>query len=145
MISSGIFGYPKDEALKVAIDTISSFLLENDMMVYIVIFDRKAYQISSKLFADINAYIDDRYVEEHRDSYAERISRLRSLAAEESCPIPAAPMVAKAASLDDALKQIDESFSEMLLRKIDECGMTDAECYKKANIDRKLFYKDSVG
>lgn len=118
LISSGIFGYPKDEALKVAIDTISS-----------------------KLFADINAYIDDRYVEEHRDSYAERISRLRSLAAEESCPIPAAPMVAKAASLDDALKQIDESFSEMLLRKIDECGMTDAECYKKANIDRKLFSK----
>ena len=111
------------------------------MMVYIVIFDRKAYQISSKLFADINAYIDDRYVEEHRDSYAERISRLHSLAAEESCPIPAAPMVAKAASLDDALKQIDESFSEMLLRKIDERGLTDAQCYKKANIDRKLFSK----
>ena len=45
---------------------------QNDMMVYIVIFDRKAYQISSKLFADINAYIDDRYVEEHRDSYVHR-------------------------------------------------------------------------
>ena len=60
-------------------------------------------------------------------SYAERISRLHSLAVEESCPIPAAPLVTKAASLDDALKQIDESFSAMLLRKIDECGMTDAE------------------
>ena len=141
LISSGIFGYPKDQALRVAVDTIGEFLLHNDMTVYIVIFSRTAYQISSKLFADINAFIDDRYVEEHRDSYAERISRLHSLAVEESCPIPAAPMVAKAASLDDALKQIDESFSEMLLRKIDERGMTDAQCYKKANIDRKLFSK----
>ena len=45
LISSGIYGYPKDQALRIAIDTISEFLLENDMTVYIVIFDRKAYQI----------------------------------------------------------------------------------------------------
>ena len=68
LISSGIYGYPKDQALKVAVDTISAFLLENEMMVYIVVFDRKAYQISGKLFADITAYIDDRYVDEHTDS-----------------------------------------------------------------------------
>lgn len=160
LISSGIFGYPKDQALRVAIDTISAFLLENDMTVYIVIFDRAAYKISEKLFSDIAEYIDDRYVSEHEDRYPERQRRLRALEEEalfksqtlantaDLCTdamlapvaVAGAPCVAHK-SLDDALKQIDESFSEMLLRKITERGMTDAECYKKANIDRKLFSK----
>lgn len=145
LISSGIYGYPKDQALKVAIDTISDFLLENDMTVYIVIFDRKTYQIGEKLFSDIAAYIDDNYVDEHTDSRSERLRRMRMLSdepEEETFGAPlAAPMAASAKTLDDALSQIDESFSEMLLRKIDEKGMTDAQCYKKANIDRKLFSK----
>ena len=141
LISSGIYGYPKDQALKVAIDTISDFLLENDMTVYIVIFDRKAYQISEKLFSDIAAYIDDTYVDAHTDSHASQLLRMQMLSDEPEEAIFGAPMAASAKSLDDALSQIDESFSEMLLRKIDEKGMTDAQCYKKANIDRKLFSK----
>ena len=158
LISSGIFGYPKDQALRVAVDAISEFLAENDMTVYIVIFDRKAYQISGKLFADIATYIDDRYVDEHTDSRSERLRRMSAFRMDEPMPcessvcdedaieqlIPPVSVAAapkKAATLDDALGQIDESFSEMLLRKIDERGMTDAQCYKKANIDRKLFSK----
>ena len=141
LISSGIYGYPKDQALKVAIDMISDFLLENDMTVYIVIFDRKAYQIGEKLFSDIAAYIDDTYVDEHTDSRASQLRRMQMLSEEPEKAIYGAPMAASAKSLDDALSQIDESFSEMLLRKIDEKGMTDAQCYKKANIDRKLFSK----
>lgn len=155
LIASGIFGYPKDQALRVAIDTISDFLLSNDMTVYIVIFDKKAYRISGKLFADITEYIDDNYVDAHTDDYAARLSRMNALR-DAVAPEPASyeeadeaveqvlsmPMAAqKAKSLDDALTQIDESFSEMLLRKIDESGMTDAQCYKKANVDRKLFSK----
>lgn len=158
LISSGIYGYPKDRALRIAIDTISEFLLENDMTVFIVIFDKKAYRISEKLFADIEEYIDDRYVDEHTDDCSERLRRMNAFEeavyeatickdeAFESTDRfqPSTPMTAatqKAISLDDALNQIDESFSEMLLRKIDESGMTDAQCYKKANIDRKLFSK----
>ena len=53
LISSGIFGYPKDQPLRVAVDTIGAFLLHNDMTVYLVIFDCKAYQISGKLFSKI--------------------------------------------------------------------------------------------
>ena len=147
LISSGIYGYPKDQALKVAIDIISAFLLENDIMVYIVIFDKAAYKISEKLFSDIAEYIDDNYVDEHTD-YRRESMRMNA---------PMAPMQASVGlfeadlceckammaevDLDAKLKQIDESFSQMLLRKIDEKGMTDAECYKKANIDRKLFSK----
>ena len=151
LISSGVYGYPKDQALKVAIDVISDFLLENEMTVYVVIFDKAAYKISEKLFSDIAEYIDDNYVDEHTDYSRERIrmNALPSMAPRkrrkksdddflEMCDCKA--MLAED-DLDAKLKQIDESFSQMLLRKIDEKGMTDAECYKKANIDRKLFSK----
>ena len=149
LISSGVYGYPKDQALKVAIDVISGFLLENEMTVYIVIFDKAAYKISEKLFSDIAEYIDDNYVDEHTDYRRESIRMNAPMASYakrkkadidflEICDCKA--MVAED-DLDAKLRQIDESFSQMLLRKIDEKGMTDAECYKKANIDRKLFSK----
>ena len=136
LISAGAYGYPKDQALKVAVDTIGDFLLAHDMTVYLVIFDRAAYTIGGKLFADIAAYIDDRYADAHTDS---RETRRRQVAMA-SMPM-AAPVGAVLPSLDEALGRMDESFSQMLLRKIDERGMTDAQCYKKANIDRKLFSK----
>ena len=141
LISSGVYGYPKDQALKVAIDVISDFLLENEMKVYIVIFDKAAYKISEKLFSDIAEYIDDKYVDEHTDYRRESVRMNMPIQ-----PIMAADMCeCKAMVPDDdlnsKLKQIDESFSQMLLRKIDEKGMTDSECYKKANMDRKLFSK----
>ena len=141
LISSGIYGYPKDQALRIAVEQIRKFLLDHEMMVYLVIFDRKAYEISDKLYSDIATYIDDRYVDEHSDSPS--LQRVRFREFENTClregSVPLSSAEQK--SITDWLEDIDESFSEMLLRKINESGMSDAECYKKANIDRKLFSK----
>ena len=152
LISSGIFGYPKDQALRVAVDTIGEFLMENDITVYIVIFGRAAYQISGKLFADIAEYIDDHYVDEHTDSRRERLHRLNQLeskamvcedAVSDFMAAPCAPMAMDVVggSLDDMLDELDAGFSETLLKLIDRTGKKDSEIYKKANVDRKLFSK----
>ena len=155
LISSGAYAYPKDQALRIAVDTITSFLIKHDMLVYIVVFDKSAFQISEKLFADIASYIDDKYVDTHfifnnsrRDSYGEStvLAETHIFSDDvDACVLkaPCSPSIAipKSMSLEDAVNQIDESFSQMLLRKIDEKGMTDTQCYKKANVDRKLFSK----
>ena len=140
LISSGVFGYPKDQALRVAVDTIGEFLLHNDMTVYIVIFSRTAYQISSKLFADIAEYVDDHYVDAHTDSQRERLRRMSVLESRTlSADAAAAPMAV--GGLDSLLAHLDAGFSETLLKLIDRSGKKDAEVYKKANVDRKLFSK----
>ena len=155
LISSGVYGYPKEQALRVAVDTITSFLIEHDMLVYIVVFDKSAFQISEKLFAEITSYIDDKYVDtqfiynhSHRDSFGEStvLAETHILPDDrDTCelqePCCTSMVMPKVVSLEDAISQIDESFSQMLFRKIDEKGMTDTQCYKKANVDRKLFSK----
>lgn len=125
LISSGVYGYPKDQALNVAVDTIAAFLQDHELTVYLVIFDRAAYTIGEKRFADIAAYLDARYAQDRREAPS------FSMASAQSVPD----------GLNEALKTMDESFSQMLLRKIDERGMTDVQCYKKANLDRRLFSK----
>ena len=134
LISSGIFGYPKDQALRVAVDTIGAFLAENDLTVYLVIFDRASYEIGGKLFADIAAYIDERYVDAHTDLRRVSVVENRMLSACEAAPMAAS-------GLDEALAHLDAGFSETLLKLIDRSGKKDSEIYKKANVDRKLFSK----
>lgn len=145
LISSGAFGYPKDKALKAAISVIGDFLLANEMTVYLVVFDKSSFVLSEKLFSSIEQYIDDNYIEENQvDSYNRLEERRLDYCLEEPMlsPIEApAPIAKSKRSLDDVVKQMDETFSQMLLRLIDEKGMTDTEAYKKANIDRKLFSK----
>ena len=158
LISSGAYGYPKDKALKIAVDSCSAFLKAHDIDITIVIFDRESFDIGRKKLKDIQAFIDDNYYDETRTwGYSAAVgtafstnepfrlfrkkasnSKGKARSVHSSFPVPEGSL---SESLEDKLKMIDESFTEMLLRKIDEKGMTDSDCYKKANIDRKLFSK----
>ena len=138
LISSGAFGYPKDKALQVAIAVIGDFLLSNDMTVYLVVFTKDAFALSEKLFLSIKQYIDDKYVDEHLDDSRDRVVCAESSPVYLEAP---APTIKRKRSLEEVVQQLEETFTQMLLRLINEKGMTDAETYKKANVDRKLFSK----
>ena len=163
LISAGIYGYPKDKALRVASDAIREFLQDHDMTVYLVLFSRSSLRLGQELSDDIREYIDDHYVDAHSEPMWRRRRRENAVPFSAAAGIPrpkakedrgpaaaCAPIIgaqafeadaAPAPELDDVVRHLDESFQQMLFRKIDERGMTDTACYKKANVDRKLFSK----
>ena len=141
LISSAAHGYPKAQALRVAVEAITEFLTENEMEVYIVVFTRDEVEVSEKLFRAVEQYIDDVYVGERYDAPREMQRRAYSRQQTLYAPAESAPRAGADLDLETLLGQVDESFGQMLLRKIDEQGMTDAECYKRANVDRRLFHK----
>lgn len=142
LISSGAYGYPKDQALLVAQSVIREFLMDSDMMVYIVVFDKKAFVLSESIFSSVEAYIDDNYVSQHellygRDrNYTEQFDRMVESSRHQQRGVGSRPR-----RLEDVIGELDTTFSESLMRLIDQKGMTDVETYKKANLDRKLFSK----
>lgn len=138
LISAGTYRFPRELALKIAIDQVSDFLMHCDMQVYIVIFDRESLNIGRRLHRDIRQFIDDVYAESHADR------RIRSQMQYDALCDEAGEVCRSCApqpSLAEMLQSLDESFSQSVLRLIDERGMTDAQCYKRANVDRKLFSK----
>ena len=150
LISSGIYGYPKDEALQVATAAIQDFLINNDIDITLVVFDKSAFTVSRELLGEVESYIDEHYVDIHQikrrkllDVERQAISEADERASILNEPIledMLAPIGAPA-PLDDLVGNLDEPFSQMLLRLIDAKGMTDVEVYKRANLDRKLFSK----
>ena len=169
LISTGIYGYPKQEALHIAVSEISKFLLKEDMTVYLVVFDQESFELSGKLFMDVDSYIDEHYVQtqsdkEYLDDY-EICARFMEFdknydlfsedeheedefedydskeLVESKLILPSTNKRTVVRNIDDVVAQIGESFQERLFRLIDERGMTDVEVYKRANIGRKLFSK----
>ena len=163
LISSGVYGFPKDQALNVALREIRVFLESSEIDVTLVVFDRTAFELSGALVQDVLQYIDDAGVyeaeEAEYDDFAPFAGQLPDSAymRRPSAMMPSAPMKKteakkesvsylgaapkEAADISDILRLRDESFQQRLFRMIDERGMTDAEVYKKANLDRKLFSK----
>ena len=70
LISSGIYGYPKAEALKAATDAISEWLMSNEMDVMLVVFDKASFSISQELLGEVKAFIDENYADERSLLYS---------------------------------------------------------------------------
>ena len=143
LISTGIYGYPKEEALQIAVSAISSFLFHHDILVYLVVFDKNSFGLSKKLSRSIHEYIEENYVEEAEKTFQRnRMEEYEEIKLYQEAAMPQENIQEiKSDLLMERLNDLDESFSEMLLRLIDEKEMTDVETYKRANIDRRLFSK----
>ena len=160
LISAGTYGYPKDQVLKFAIQVITEFLFEHELTVYLCVYDRKSYEFSRIVFNEIRSFIDDDYVEETYADFDSEIELFESrvipneirrrdkLSAPEppvcaSMPAPqrAEYSNAKNKTLAEYMKAMDKPFAWKLFDYIDAKGMTDVECYKKANVDKKTFSK----
>ena len=146
LISSGNFGYPKDEALDIATNAIKDFLSKNDMLIYLVVFDKESFKINKDLFDSITQYIDDNYVEFNKYKFRRNAPEsLDDLSISILENVNKKSSIYKIESVDknllDALSKAEDTFSQYLLKLIDSSGMTDAQVYKKANIDRRLFSK----
>ena len=171
LISAGVFGYPKAEALRVAREETAAFLdrVSDDVQVTLVVFSRDVILAGGSLLADLQEFIDDAYVEssphvrrrmEERESLPDWVLEDEELApappvppAQASASLSTYPAAAleratfgaepepKSADLADLLNNLDEPFSTTLLALIDARGMTDAQVYKRANISRQLFAK----
>lgn len=222
LISSGIYGCPKDIAVDTALRAFRDFLESDEMDIYLAVFDSGAVA-EGKRHAEVAEYIDNAYALEHNDrdrranaagmaeslifcpvcgapknssdifckacgyrltpgnsvpasvsfSTAELLSFIKpdlfdkgkeccaseplpesapqpkfdkDIVCGSSAPLPELapepkPVFESAFAVSKKAFEPDESFSQSLLRLIDERGMTDAETYKKANIDRRLFSK----
>ena len=140
---------PKDQAMQIAVEEADRFSKEYGLSVFLVAGSCESCISGTKLFKDVQAYIHENYEEpffpEEELTAPEGPLFSGSFAYgdiewDDSGIVSAANASFKS-ELNELLRATDEGFTEALFRLIDERGMTDAQCYKKANVDRKLFSK----
>ncbi len=152
LISAGAYGYPKDQVLKFAIRVITEFLCDHELTVFICILDRNSYEFSRTLYSELNEIINEDRAEmlleedircsaRYEASLTPKRTPRISAALKCSAPFPEEPVSVAGQSLHEYMKKMDKSFAYKLFDYIDEKGMTDVECYKKANVDKKTFSK----
>ena len=115
LISSGAYGYPRDQALQVAVETIGEFVLDQDLTVYLVLFGPGACVPDSRLLADVTAFLDHRPLPREEDG-------------REEGPAPSG-----------------EGFSRLLARKLRQRGLTAAQCARRANLSQEHFARLTEG
>ena len=164
LISTGVYGFPKDKALQIAVSVFSQFLTENEMEIILVVFDKRSFQLSGQIVGDIDSYIDANYVREiHRKEYplrSRRSTHVKELAEEDfneemlqreedNYPLEEMTdtgmtellMPLENISLEDQLANIGVSFHDKLFELIDEAHLDNKDVWKRANLDRKHFSK----
>ncbi len=125
LISAGAFGFPIDLAIDIATKAIKEFLEKFDIMVYLVVYDKKSFIISKSKYIHIQSYIEENFI---RDSYG----------------IIGAELQRRGMRYDrhSSVESFDvnaDTWQESLLKHIIESGQTNAEIYKKANITKQTF------
>ena len=136
LISTGGYGYPKEEGMRIAVDEIHAFLLNSDMQIYLVVFDEKATEMGRNLYSDLEAYIDRNYVQERSEEEYGDAASLPSAAAK--------PSVRKKPEKPEFLKSIFQK-PESSEKKASD--ISEAECIEEACLSDKkdaLFDEDAA-
>ena len=150
LISTGNFGYPKEEAMRVAVDEINAFLLQHDMLVYLVVFDTKSTELGLKLNPALEAYIDHNYVCDQREK--EYGDRYFGSVAKMEAPRMESPKIdcyydfleENESALNERMQHMSDTFQEYLFYLIETKGLSNAEVYKRAIITKQTFSKIKV-
>ena len=135
LISAGIYGYPPNKALSTALKSIHDFLggYDGEMTVYMIVYNDDAFSAAKKLYDGVESYIDEKLI-------VNDIERRRR-SGNFSCKNSDVEYSESILCESEIFANLEDSFNTKLFDFIRQKQMTNADVYKNANIDRRLFSK----